>query len=300
MQSHPTPAPSSTATPAAPIVPAHAASLVLLRDAPGGLQVLLLRRHDQAAVLGGAHVFPGGKMDAADATLQAQQLDQSGAALHASLGEPGLGVAQACGLYTAAVRETFEECGVLLADGVQRAAPAEAAAMHRDGMAFNDILQRLALRLATRDMAPWSRWITPVIPTNTAGRRFDTRFFVAMLPPGQTAAHDGHENTETLWIAPREALQRYWEGHISMAPPQIMGLAHLSRHSAMADVLQAARRAPPPVILPERIDIAGERGVCYPGDPCHSVAQRALPGPTRLVQRNDRFEPLGGFDALFS
>lgn len=284
--------------PPAPVTPAPAASLVLLRDAPGGLQVLLLRRHGGAAVLGGAHVFPGGKVDAADTALRAAQFDQPAAVLHASLGEPALDAAQACGLYAAAVRETFEECGVLLTQGAPGPAPAEAADLLRGGIPFNDVLQQLSLQLATRDMAPWSRWITPVIPTNTAGRRFDTRFFVAALPPGQTAAHDGHENTETLWITPHEALRQYWDGRIDLAPPQIMGLVHLGHYADTAQVLQATRRAMPPVILPERIDVGGERGVCYPGDPCHPVSARALPGPTRLVQRNHRFEPLDGLQAL--
>jgi hypothetical protein len=102
---------------------------------------------------------------------------------------------------------------------------------------------RHQLCLATLDMAPWSRWITPVVPsmTNMANSRFDTRFFVAVLPAGQTALHDGHENTESVWLAPREALQRYWDGTITLAPPQIMSLAHLSRHADTASVLHAAR-----------------------------------------------------------
>lgn len=290
--------PMSTA-PDTPALPRSAASLVLLRDAPQGLQVLLLRRHGQASVLGGAHVFPGGKVDAGDTALPIAAFDKPRTALHARLGEPGLDLAAAAGLYAAAVRETFEECGVLLVHGVQAAAPAEAAALLRDGVPFADILARLNLRLATRDVAPWSRWITPVVPmTSMAGNRFDTRFFVATLPPGQTALHDGHENTDSVWLTPRDALQQYWDGAISLAPPQIMGLSVLCRHADAAGVLQAARATRPPVIQPERIDIAGERGVCYPGDPCHPVAQRALPGPTRLVQRNNRFEPLEGLDAL--
>lgn len=289
----PEPVPTTTA------LPRPAASLVLLRDAPQGLQVLLLRRHGQASVLGGAHVFPGGKVDAADTALTGAAFDEPLTALHGRLGESGLDLPAASGLYAAAVREAFEECGVLLVHGMQAAAPAEATAMLRDGVTFTDMLARLDLRLATRDMAPWSRWITPVVPmSNMGGNRFDTRFFVAALPAGQTAVHDGHENTDSVWLTPRDALQRYWDGDISLAPPQIMGLSHLCRHAHAAGVLQAAHATLPPVIQPEPISVDGVRAVCYPGDPLHPIAQRALPGPTRLLMRNGRFEPLDGLPAL--
>lgn len=284
-----------TLTPSSPTLPRAAATVVLLRDAPAGLQVLLLRRHGQSAVLGGAHVFPGGKVDAADAALDAAlHLDQPPAALHASLGEPELAVSAACALYVAAVREAFEECGVLMVQGTPQLQPGDAA------VPFNHLLAQHGLRLATRDMAPWSRWITPVVPSmnNMANSRFDTRFFVAVLPPGQTALHDGHENTESVWLAPREALQRYWDGTITLAPPQIMSLAHLGRHADTASVLHAARSTRPPAIQPEPIQIDGMRAVCYPGDAGHPVRERALPGPTRLVWRNERFEPLHGLEAL--
>lgn len=287
-------APDATARPPAP--PRAAATVVLLRDAPGaGLQVLLLRRHGQAAVLGGAHVFPGGKVDTADAAVDPTlHLDQPPAALHASLGEPGLEVSAACALYVAAVREAFEECGVLMVQGTPKLQPRD------NELPFNDMLARHQLCLITLDMAPWSRWITPVVPSmnNMANSRFDTRFFVAALPAGQTALHDGHENTESVWLAPREALQRYWDGTITLAPPQIMSLAHLSRHADTAGVLHAARQRRPPVIQPEPIQIDGMRAVCYPGDTSHPISERALPGPTRLVWRNERFEPLEGLEAL--
>lgn len=138
------------------------------------------------------------------------------------------------------------------------------------------------------------------MPSHAMGKRFDTRFFVAVLPPGQEARHDTHETTETLWLTPRAALQRYWEGQLPMAPPQLMSLVHLARHGAVAAVLQAARAVPPPTIEPEPQDLDGERIICYPGDALHAVAARALPGPTRLVHRNGRFEPWDGFAALFT
>ena len=95
-------------------------------------------------------------------------------------------------------------------------------------------------------------------------------------------------------------MQQYWDGGIELAPPQIMSLAHLSRHASVASVLEQARGRTPPVILPEPFEHEGARVICYPGDERHSVRERALPGPTRLHYRNRRFEPAEGFDALFA
>lgn len=272
-----------------------AATVVLLRDGSAGLEVFLLQRHGLSDVMGGAYVFPGGKVDAQDGELDAAHLDQNAQDLRASLHESTLDERAATALYVAALREVFEESGVLFAHD---AAPQQAAALLREGLAFDEMLALLRLRLATSDIVPWSRWITPVMPS-LSRKRFDTRFFVAALPPGQTATHDNRETTDSVWLSPREALARWRDGHIALAPPQIMSLAHLARHDQVGSVLQAARATRPPVILPEPVEHEGTRMVCYPGDPLHPVRERALPGPTRLLFRDQRFEPVGGFDALF-
>lgn len=282
-----------------PTPPRPAATVVLLRDAPDGLQVLMLRRHGQSEVLGGAFVFPGGKLDPADsqpATIA--HLDLEPRQMHESLGEPDVGADIAAGLFAAAMRETCEEAGILLSPEIE---PQEAAAFGerlREGVCFAEALARSRLRLAASAMLPWSRWITPVVPAMT-NKRFDTRFFVAQLPAGLEARHDEHEATETLWISPRAALQRYWEREIVLAPPQIQSLAHLARHRRVDDVFAEARRRRPPVIRPEPFDVEGIRVIAYPGDERHPVRERALPGPTRLAYREGRFEPEGGFEAFF-
>lgn len=282
--------------------PRPAATVVLLRDAPEGLEVFLMKRHGLSDVLGGAYVFPGGKVNAADAELDpALHLDQPLDALHAGLNEPDITDRTAAGLYVTALREAFEESGVLFAqDGsAQVFNPADqAAALLQGGMPFNTMLATLGLRLQTRSVLPWSRWITPTAPSVT-NKRFDTRFFVAAVPDGQVASHDNFETTESIWLAPRAALQQYWDGVIELAPPQIMSLAHLARHGSVHSVLAAARGRLPPVIQPEPFDHEGARVICYPGDARHSVREQALPGPTRLCYRNKRFEPDAGFEALF-
>jgi hypothetical protein len=129
-------------------------------------------------------------------------------------------------------------------------------------------------------------------------RRFDTRFFVARAEPGQQAQHDDHEATEAVWLAPREALLRFWDGAIDLAPPQIMCLVELARQADVASTLRLARARGPALVLPEPYDDEGARVLCYPGDPRHSVREAVWSGPTRLVHRNGRFEPVGGLAAL--
>ena len=284
--------------------PRASATVVLLRDEPEkGLQVFLLRRHTASAVLGGAFVFPGGKLDDADCAPDLHTyLDAPPHALHSALGEAHLPPHTAAGLYVAAVREVLEECGVLYARLSDSQALAHDArqrqrwqhALH-GGQSFGDVLQSAGLRVDTQHLAPWSRWITPVQPSVT-NKRFDTRFFVAVLPKGQHPIHDNIEAIDSVWLGPREALDRYWAGDLQLAPPQIMTLVSLLYHQDTASVLRFARQHTPPLIMPEPFDEDGLRTLCYPGDPRHSVAQRAIPGPTRLRFVAGRFEPVGGFE----
>ena len=282
--------------------PRDSASIVLLQDAPAGIQVLLLRRNAKASSMAGVYVFPGGKLDREDHWEDgAPQLDQPRHALATALGELDTPAERAAALYVAALREALEECGLLLADPLASDKALDvtmARARLRGGEPFTAMLEAMELRLQTRALAPWSRWITPVVPSMST-RRFDTRFFVARAPAGQIAHHDNEETVATLWVSPRAALEQYRDGVIDLAPPQIMTLAHLARHASVAQVLEAAGRQRPPTILPEAFDDHGSRVICYPGDERHAVRERAMPGPTRLLYRERRFYPERGFDALF-
>ena len=266
----------------------------MLRDAPEGMEVFLLERHGLSDVLGGAYVFPGGKLEPQDLQL-IDWLEQPVPELHAALGEADLGAPEAAALYVAAMREVFEEAGVVFASltsgaiAVLEARPAD--------QSFAQTLRTQQLPLASTQLAPWSRWVTPRASVR-ARKHFDARFFVAAVPPGQSPRHDAHEATSSVWIAPAAALRAYWDGAIELAPPQIMSLAHLARHRTVADVLAQARSRKPPRIQPEALVEDGVQIVCYPGDRCHSVAGRVLPGPTRLRWHNDRYEPEDGLDAL--
>ena len=107
--------------------------------------------------------------------------------------------------------------------------------------------------------------------------------------------HDAFEATEAVWVVPGEGLQRYWDGEIDLAPPQIMSLVQLARLREVAQALVMAQRHPPALIEPHPFNDGGERVICYPGDPAHPDARGGLGRPdTRLRFRNRRFEPEGG------
>ena len=279
--------------------PLDAATVVMLRDSDAGLQVLLMRRHQASNVLGGAYVFPGGKLDPEDQNpTWLTRLSQDSATLHHRLNEPDLPAERAAGLFVAAMREAYEECRVLLG-----CSPHAAQETHnllqalRSGQNWHAAFQSQALHLHTEPLLPWCRWITPR-QASVTNKRFDTRFFVTQVPDDQIAQHDNFEATEALWISPREALLRYWDRDIELAPPQIMSLVHLSRHPHAQSVLNEAQNRLPPVVEPEPFDQDGIRTICYPGDPRHSVQQPAFPGPSRLSFKNKRFEPELGLAAL--
>lgn len=279
--------------------PRAASTVVMLRDGEGGLEVFMLKRHGLADVLGGAYVFPGGKVDSGDAELDMQtHIDADPAALLSRLNEPLIDALTAAGLYIAAMREAFEESGVLYAEGASAQVAQQAWSLMREGRSFAEVLELMKLRLQATSLVPWSRWITPTTPS-LMSKRFDTRFFVAALPSDQVAVHNDHESTESAWLRPRDALVQYWERQIELAPPQIMSLVHLSRHADVASVLAQAQDRMPPVIQPEPFDTDGVRTICYPGDERHSLRERALPGPSRLSYINKRFEPPNGFESLF-
>jgi 8-oxo-dGTP pyrophosphatase MutT (NUDIX family) len=273
------------------------ASVILLREGRTGPQVFLMRRAKSASTYGGSYVFPGGKVDPGDGELAAEALDLSPAQMAAALGETGLTAKEATAIHVAAVRELFEEAGVLLAEVGE--AVGSAGDSPGSGTPFNAMLARLNKKASVSKIAPWSRWITPVI-ANSPRRRFDTRFFVARMPVDQTASAASTETTDGLWLSPRLALERYWDRAIDLSMPQIMTLAHLDRFASADDAYDAARRTRPSLVLPVHLAIDGVSIFCLPGDAQHPLSNRAMPGATRLAHRNDRFEPLDGFEAYFS
>ena len=288
--------------------PRPSSTVLLLRDGAdgtGGLEVLMQRRHEKNDVLAGAYVFPGGKVDRADGEIDMlSRLDLSAAQMHARMADGELDEPGAAVYFAAACREIFEEAGLLLAthaDGAPAAAKVAEDAMQwlRQGLSFAEVLERFDLTMRASSLVPWSRWITPRVPTVTT-KRFDVRFFLARAPEGQTAIHDNHEATESVWLAPRVALERYRSREMTLVAPQIMSLAELARHATVDAAMHADAMNWPRLIDPQPFDIEGTRAVAYPGDPLHTNPQRVMPGPTRLIFREGRLVPFGGFDELFA
>lgn len=278
--------------------PRDASTVMVLRDGAQGVEVLLVRRHAHSPVLGGAHVFPGGKVDPQDALFPPERLSRADEDLQRGLAEAGLAPTSARAIWVAAIRETFEECGLLLGVDLPGNSMADAV-----GAVPNRSLQGLAQAhgwtFQVQRLTPWTRWITPMRPSVT-NKRFDTRIFMALCPAHQVAQVDGHETTEMIWITPKQALQRYWNGQIDFAPVQLICLIHLMAFDNAAQAIQFAREGLPRLIEPLPCEINGQRVICYPGDSLHPVSAAAWAGPTRLVHRLSRFEPVDGFDHLFA
>jgi len=278
--------------------PLPSATVMVVRDGAAGLEVLMVRRHDNAGVLGGAHVFPGGKLDPTDAVDDAGALDLAPEDCARRLSEPGLSAAEAVALHVAALRETWEEVGLFIGHGPAAEAEHQMLAARIDGgHTWPQAMASLGRVLPVSALVPWSRWVTPRRPS-VSSKRFDTRFFLAVAPAGQMALHDGHEATEAVWLPPRRALERFWDDDIDLAPPQIMSLMELARLPGVEVARAYAATRTPPLIEPLPFDRDGCRVICYPGDPEHPVPQAAWTGPTRLMRRRQRFEPDGGLAAL--
>ena len=199
--------------------PRPAATLVLLRDSAAGPEVFMLQRSLAAAFVAGAYVFPGGSIDGADAAPEvlARVVGMTDAEASAKLGLPSGGL----GYWVAAVRECFEEAGILLAlDETERPIDPERAAalepfrepLNSGALAFADFLERERLLVPASALAYCGHWIT----APGRSRRFDTRFFAALAPQGQSGSHDNAETIHNLWVRPQDALDRYARGEIEI------------------------------------------------------------------------------------
>jgi len=218
---------------------------VLLRDRPGGVEVFLLRRVLAMAFAGGMTAFPGGSVDARDAEAALRWIGPDPATWAERF---GASAAVARAIAAAAVRETFEEAGVLLAAGtvMDRDWTAERVALERRELSLADLLTRHRLSLRTELLAPWSHWITPEIEP----RRYDTRFLVAAVPAGQRTVQTTGEADDVAWARPADALAELASGHRRMFAPTIVTLREIAGYDAVADVVAAAPDRPIGAVLP--------------------------------------------------
>lgn len=269
---------SDPARPAA--TPRDAATVILLREEERAFSVFMVRRHDKAGFMAGAYVFPGGTLDEADAapSLAGRVAGRSAGEAARVLGEDD--VERALALHVAALRETFEEAGVLLADGVDGAALEEARRRLVAGeVEFEALVRELGVTLRADALTPLSRWVTPEVEP----RRFDARFFLALAPSAQRAAHDRVEVTAGAWLAPEEALSRGARGEIQLPPPTLRTLEGLARFDRAGDAIADAASRPPPLVDPAFRQIGSGWALVLPGDPEHPRSERVIDGPSRFV-----------------
>ncbi|WP_084317211.1 NUDIX hydrolase [Actinospica robiniae] len=239
-----------------PIVPARpAATVVLLRDTPSGPEVYLVKRAASMAFAGGRYAFPGGRVDPDDA-LPLPWLGPDAARWGERFGLPS---ENAYALVASAVRETFEETGVLFAgtDASSVLGDVSGTAWEEQRRRIETREMTLAAALEARDLAlradllgAWSRWVTPEFEE----RRYDTAFFVAALPAGQAARDVSGETESTAWTSPAQALADFEEGKVLMLPPTFTTLRQLLPYPTAADALAASReRALHPVQASVRV-----------------------------------------------
>jgi 8-oxo-dGTP pyrophosphatase MutT (NUDIX family) len=251
------------------VEPRPAAAIVLLREGPqGGFETFMVRRHVRSEFVPDVYVFPGGSVKPGDRETEAAPgLCAPPAGDH--LGETTLGA----GLRAAAIRELFEEAGVLLAeqDGRMLAVASDHAArfaghrrrLQQNEMTLAEIARAEGLALATDRLTYFAHWITP----NPMPKRFDTFFFIATAPEEQQAAHDQLETTAGTWIAPAEALARYEQGGFPLVFATIRQLEALSAFPSIAAAEERLRQQSIPVIQPRAAWQDGSLVIRLPGEP---------------------------------
>ena len=254
--------------PTAPALPA--ATILLVRDGSDGLEVFMVERHHQIDFATGALVFPGGKVDPADADPALVPRCRGGA---------GLGDADRA-MRVAAIRETFEEAGVLLAYPRGGDALVDAERLrsietrHRDRLnedacTIVDVVETEDLDLAFDGLVRFAHWITPVFMP----KRFDTEFFLVPAPADHVAIHDGGESVDSVWTTPEAAVSAAESGTRTIIFPTLMNVKKLGRSATVSDALGAARDNPVVTVFPRIEERDGERWMVLPEDAGYEISE---------------------------
>ncbi|MFJ6555207.1 NUDIX hydrolase [Streptomyces luteogriseus] len=250
-----------------PVTPKRAATVMLLKDTGSGPAVHMLRRRASMAFAGGAYAYPGGGVDPRD---DDHHVCWAGPTRAWWADRLGVDETAAQAIVCAAVRETYEEAGVLLAGPASDSVvgdttgadwEADRAALVARDLSFAEFLDRRGLVLRSDLLGAWTRWITPEFEA----RRYDTWFFVAALPQGQRTRNASTEADRTVWITPGEAAAGYDKGELLMMPPTIATLRQLTEYETAARALDAAPgRDLTPVLATARL-VDGELVLSWPG-----------------------------------
>jgi len=262
-----------------------------------------MRRHRDQAFMGGAFVFPGGRLDESDCNPELVSYVKGIDCYQArqKLQEPNLSDDKSLGLYFAALRETFEEAGVLLAydaageiitfSDEERAKRFSGyrLKLHENEINLIGFAELEDIYFALDFLTPYSHWITPEIEQ----KRFDTRFFLTLMPIGQTPIHDAIEMTESLWITPSMALKKHHNDEIILMPPTLKTIEELNDFDSAKDLLSHARSVNILTILPQAFTTSDSFGVKLPHDPEYTIAEYKQPvspeEPSRIVMKDGRW-----------
>lgn len=287
----------------------HASTVVLLRQRQGAVEVFVVQRHSRSPFMPDAYVYPGGKLDPEDCAPEASQLctglrPEQALARLAPQGprlpeDEALSPAQALGLHLAALREVFEEVGVLLArraDGgpLPWGDPGFGARMaqarrrlHQQQLSMAELGRQEGLRFPLDALDYFAQWITPDIEP----RRFNARFFLALAPEDQEPVHDDLETVASGWMRPRQVIERYYAGDLLLTPPTLCTLEDLSGFSSPAALRRALLARPVVTVLPRpHTPPDGSLGLALPGDKLYP-ATPGLTGTTYLERRDGRWWP---------
>lgn len=255
-----------------PVAPVPAATILMLRDGADGLEVFMVVRHHQIDFASGALVFPGGKADPHDfdAAL-AEHLD----------GAPDDADMRA--IQVSAIREAFEECGILLArdaDGGSLVSGARLAQvehyrgdLNAGAVRIAEFLARERLRLACDALVHFAHWVTPAMMP----KRFDTHFFLAAAPADHRAVHDGHESVDSLWIRPAEVLEQARRGEHTVIFPTLRNVEKLAAFASVSDALSAASATAVVRVEPWTERRADGAWLCIPKEAGYAVSEERMP-----------------------
>ena len=280
-----------------------AATVILVRKSRlAPFEVFLMRRHRAQSFMGGAFVFPGGTADPADAFPEDHQFENNHAFLTSldRMTQGGISRDRAKSLFTTAIRETFEEAGVLFArspgkppghEGVLDGMAVDSARkqIHDQVVGLDDIIKAQGLLLAPEALLPYARWITPEMEK----KRFDTWFFIARMPEGQKPAHDDVELVDSCWMTPASALAQNDAGRLHLMPPTLKTLLELQAFESAEQLFSTVGTKQILPILPQAMGDEIRFGVKLPHDPEYTItAYKQLPRPaepSRILIKDGRW-----------
>jgi 8-oxo-dGTP pyrophosphatase MutT (NUDIX family) len=296
-------------------IPKKATTIILLREKkPERFEVFLLKRHEKSSFMGGSFVYPGGRVDRNDGSLEVCPLCKGITPEEAyQIFRESIPPDESLAHWVAGIRELFEEAGILLAYDqsgnlfhLKNPGERERFSHYRDllqrgKLTICQLAQEEKLLFALDQIHYYAHWITP----EARSERFDTRFFLAHHPPGQEASYDQKETTAGVWLTPKKALKENLEGEVMLSPPTLKTLEDLSQFKNIDDVFYSLKKSEIRPILPILTKVSDEPLIIFPWDPEYEIFQKgefpdfidhgrpSQPGDntTRLILKEGRWLP---------